>query len=186
MTTDSSVVTDPGRIVQVGMGFFASKTLLSAVELASARRTARLAIGRVDLAGELGLGVDPEGAEFGSIMLQLVIASAAVGIAAPIAPTSTDFRDLDALRASTEHLLRLGFRGRTAVHPAQLPVINQVFTPSPDEVARAQELVAAFEEASRQGSGVTTDADGRMVDAAVVRTAREVLQRADRWAATDD
>lgn len=155
-----------------------ARGLLSALDLASAPRTARLAIGRADLAGELGLGIDHEGPEFRSILLQLVIASSAAGIAAPVAPTSTDFRDLDALRASTEQLLRLGYRGRTAVHPAQLAVINEVFTPSPEEVQRAERLVAAFDEAERNGSGVTTDESGRMVDAAVVRSARDTLQRA--------
>jgi citrate lyase subunit beta/citryl-CoA lyase len=155
-----------------------ARGLLDAVALASADRTARLAIGRADLAGELGLGVDPEGPEFRSILLQLVIASSAAGVAPPVAPTSTDIRDLEALRTSTEQLLRLGFRGRTAVHPAQLSVINEVFTPSEDEVERAERLVAAFEEAERGGSGVITDDNGRMVDVAVVRSAREVLQRA--------
>lgn len=155
-----------------------ARGLLGAVELAEAPRTVRLAIGRADLAGELGLGIDPEGPEFRSILLQLVIASSAAGVAPPVAPTSTDFRDLDALRGSTQQLLRLGYRGRTAVHPAQLPVINEVFTPSAEEVQRAERLVAAFEEAERSGSGVITDDNGRMVDAAVVRSAREVLQRA--------
>lgn len=155
-----------------------ARGLLSAVDLASAPRTVRLAIGRADLAGELGLGIDHEGPEFRSILLQLVIASSAAGIAAPLAPTSTDFRDLDALRASTEQLLRLGYRGRTAVHPAQLAVINDVFTPSADEVQRALRLVAAFDESERNGSGVITDENGRMVDAAVVRSARDTLQRA--------
>ncbi len=157
-----------------------ARGLLDAVDLASAPRTVRLAIGRADLAGELGLGIDPEGPEFRTILLQLVIASSAAGISSPVAPTSTDFRDLDALRASTEQLLRLGYRGRTAVHPAQLPVINEVFTPSHEEVQRAERLVAAFDEAERKGSGVTVDENGRMVDAAVVRSAREVLERAGR------
>ncbi len=106
-----------------------ARGLLSAVDVASAPRVAQLAIGRADLAAELGLGIDPEGPEFRTILLQLVIASSAAGIAAPLAPTSTDFRDLEALRVSTEQLLKLGFRGRTAIHPAQLVVINEVFTP---------------------------------------------------------
>ena len=155
-----------------------ARGLLSALELASAPRVLRLAIGRADLAGELGLGVDPEGPEFRTLLLQLVIASSAAGIAAPVAPTSTDFRDLEALWESTEQLLHLGYRGRTAVHPAQLAVINEVFTPSPDEVHRAQRLVDAFEAAERDGSGVTTDENGRMVDVAVVRSARNTLERA--------
>lgn len=122
-----------------------ARGLLDAQQLAALQRVSRLAIGRADLAGELGLSVDPEGPEFRSLMLGLVVASSAAGIAAPIAPTSTDFRDLEALRISTEQLLRLGFRGRTAVHPAQLATINDVFTPSEDEVVEATALVEAFE-----------------------------------------
>ena len=120
-----------------------ARGLLAAVELASTRRAVRLAIGRADLAAELGLGIDQEGPEFRSILLDIVIASAAAGISAPLAPTSTDFRDLDALRSSTAQLMRLGYRSRTAVHPAQLAVINEVFTPSADEVERARALVEA-------------------------------------------
>lgn len=155
-----------------------ARGLLDAVALAELPRVVRLAIGRADLAGELGLSIDPEGPEFRSILLQLVIASSAAQIAAPLAPTSTDFRDLEALRVSTEQLLKLGFRGRSAVHPAQLPVINEVFTPAPSEVDRAKRLIALFEAAERSGSGVAIGDDGRMVDAAVVRSAREIVQRA--------
>ncbi len=156
-----------------------ARGLLDAVEVASAPRTTRLGIGRADLAGELGLHLDHDGPEFRSIMLQLVIASSAARIAAPVAPTSTDFRDLEALRASTEQLLRLGYCGRTAIHPAQVPVINEVFTPSKDEVDRARQLVEAFDAVLDAGIGVMTDDDGRMVDAAVVRGARDVLARAE-------
>lgn len=162
-----------------------ARGLLGAVDLASAPRVARLAIGRADLAAELGLKVDPEGPDFRSILLQLVIASSAAGISAPIAPTSTDFRDLESLRASTEQLMRLGFRGRTAIHPAQLAIINDVFTPAPDEVLQARRLVTAFDEAVRTGSGVIVDDGGRMVDAAIVRSARDTLARA-AVAATND
>lgn len=155
-----------------------ARGLLSAFDLARAPRVTQLAIGRADLAGELGLSVDPEGPEFRTLLLQLVVASSAAGIAAPLAPTSTDFRDLDALRASTKQLMNLGFRGRTAVHPAQLAVINEVFTPNRDDVRRAKQLVEQFEESERSGAGVILGPDGTMVDAAVVRSARDILSRA--------
>ena len=69
----------------------------------------------------------------------------------------------------------LGFRSRTAVHPGQVPVVNEVFTPTPGEVSAAADVVARFEAAE---GGVTTDAVGRLIDAAVVRGARETLERA--------
>ena len=62
--------------------------------------------------------------------------AAAAGLLAPVAPTSTDFRDLDSFRTTTRALLDLGFRSRTAIHPAQVPVINEVLTPGEGEVGR--------------------------------------------------
>lgn len=152
-----------------------ARGLLSAQRLASMPRVAHLGLGEVDLCAELRLRPSDAREELAPLRLQVVLASAAAGIGAPIAPTSTDFRDLHALRASTEALLRAGFRARTAIHPAQVPVINEVFSPSPEEVAAARRLLAAF---SQSHSGVITDAAGRMVDVAVVRSARELLGRA--------
>ncbi|HLT09698.1 MAG TPA: CoA ester lyase [Micromonosporaceae bacterium] len=155
-----------------------SQGLLRAAELAASPRVHRLGIGEADLLAELRIRPSEGRRELASLRLQVVVASAAAGIAAPMAPTSTDFRDLDALRESTRELMALGFRARTAIHPAQVRIINDVFTPSEDDVERARRIVAAFEAAVQRGSGVCVDDDGRMIDAAVVRSAREVLDLA--------
>ena len=152
--------------------------LLSVAAIAAAPRVVRLGIGEVDLAAELGLRPGAAGAELTALRLQVVVASAAAGIAAPVGPVSRDFHDLAALRDSTRALLRLGFRARTAIHPAQLPIINEVFTPAPSEVRRARRLLAAFDQSERAGAGVMLDDSGGMVDIAVVRAARETLARA--------
>ncbi|HEY1624482.1 MAG TPA: PfkB family carbohydrate kinase [Streptosporangiaceae bacterium] len=154
--------------------------LLAAAALATAPRVLRLGIGEADLAAELGLRPDPGSDEMTALRLQVVVACAAARIAAPAAPMSADFRDLTALRTSTLALRRLGFRARTAIHPAQVAVINEVFTPSAGEVTRARGLIAAFEEAERTGAGVTTDGTGRMLDVAVVRSARAIVARVPR------
>ncbi len=155
-----------------------ARGLQSAAAVAAAPRIVRLGLGEADLAADLGIQLGPDRAELLPVRLQIVVASAAAGTGAPVGPTSTDFRDAGQLRTSTRALLALGFRARTAIHPAQLPVINAVFTPSEAEIARASRLVAAFEAAERAGTGVFTDEDGTMVDLAVVRSAREVLARA--------
>lgn len=152
-----------------------ARGLLDVATSARMPRVRRLGIGEADLIGELGLRPGPGREELAPLRLQVVLASAAAGILAPVAPTSTDFRDLQAFRATSQALLALGFRARTAVHPGQLAVIHDVFTPTEDEVAAARELVETYEQA---GSGVAVDARGRMIDAAVVRSAREVLSRA--------
>jgi citrate lyase subunit beta/citryl-CoA lyase len=167
----------PGRlgvlpIVETARG------LQSVADVAASPRVVRLGLGEADLAADLGVALGPDRAELLPVRLQVVVAAAAAGIGAPVGPTSTDFRDLDGLRASTRALLALGFRARSAIHPAQLPVINAVFTPSAAEIARAGQLVAAYEAAERAGAGVFTGEDGTMVDVAVIRSAREILARA--------
>lgn len=177
LAREQALALAPGSLHVIGL-IETARGLISATEIAGHHRTERLAIGRADLAGELGLSVDPDGPEFRSLMLQLVVASSAAGLGAPIAPTSTDFRDLEALRETTATMDALGFRGRTAIHPAQIPVINAVFTPTVEEVAQAQQLIDSFTRTQEEGAAVMVDSGGRMVDAAVIRTATAVLQRA--------
>ncbi|MGW0247424.1 HpcH/HpaI aldolase/citrate lyase family protein [Nocardia goodfellowii] len=146
--------------------------ILAAFEIASAARVSRLQIGEADLAAELGLTPGPDERELLAIRSQVVLAGAAAGIEPPLGPVRTDFRDLQALRESTIALRRLGFRGRACIHPAQLPVVNEVFTPTAGEVERARALVDRFRDAA---GGVMLDDSGRMVDEAVVRQARRLL-----------
>lgn len=144
-------------------------------EIAAAPRVLRLGLGEADLAADLGLIPDEDREILTPLRLQVVVASAAAGIGRPVGPTSTAFRDLDGFRSSGEALRRLGFRGRTAIHPGQIAVIHEVFTPKPDELAAARDVLARFEAV---GGGGSTAADGRFIDAAVVRNAREVLDLA--------
>jgi citrate lyase subunit beta/citryl-CoA lyase len=141
-------------------------------EIAAAPRVLRLGLGEADLAADLGLILDEERTILTPLRLNVVVASAAAGISRPVGPTSTAFRDLVAFRRSAEALRRMGFRGRTAIHPGQLDVIHEVFTPSAAEVAAARDMLARF--AAADGGGCV-DADGRFIDLAVVRNAREVL-----------
>ncbi|GAB4586555.1 HpcH/HpaI aldolase/citrate lyase family protein [Nocardia sp. IFM 10818] len=145
----------------------------AAREIASAPRVSRVQIGEADLRAELGITPGPDASELLAIRTQIVLASAAAGIAPPLAPTGTDFRDLAALRESTRALRRLGFRGRACIHPAQVPVVNEVFTPAPAEIDRARALIRRFEAAA---GGVVLDDAGRMVDRAVIREARRLLE----------
>jgi len=151
--------------------------LLDAPLVARHPRVRNLAIGEADLTAELGLRPSADEHELWPLRLALVVASAAAGIDPPTAPVSTDFRDLDALRASTGALRRAGFAARSAIHPAQVAIINEVFTPSATEVAEAERLLERFDAAVARGNGVGVDDRGRMVDEAVVRSARRLLAR---------
>ena len=146
--------------------------VLNARDIASAARVVRLQIGEADLRAELGIEPSPDEHEMLWVRSQVVLASAAAGIDAPLAPAATDFRDLDALRTSTDALRRLGFSGRSCIHPAQVVVVNEVFTVGEAEFDAAR-TVLSLDEAS--GGAVTSDGAGHMIDEAVVRRARRLL-----------
>jgi citrate lyase subunit beta/citryl-CoA lyase len=152
--------------------------ILSAPAIAQEPRVWQLGLGELDLCAEVGIQPSTDEHELLPIRVQVVLASAAAGLAPPIGPVSTDFRDLAALRRSTEGLRRVGFGGRWAIHPAQVPVINQTFTPTPEQLEAARRLVERYDGALERGVGVCVDEDGQMVDEAVVRAARRTLARA--------
>lgn len=153
-----------------------------ALEIARSHpRVTALAPGEADLAADLGVSGD-EGLLYARS--RLVAASRAAGLQGPVQSVYTGVRDLDGLRRSTEAGRRLGFFGRSAIHPAQIPVINEVFTPTEEEVAEAKKLLQAMERAAASGTGAFALEDGRFVDEAVVRAARSTLALALR-AGTD-
>jgi citrate lyase subunit beta/citryl-CoA lyase len=168
----------PDRSIAVLALIETAHGLVSAADLAAVPRVVRLGIGEVDLAAELRMELTGAGEEMTPLRLQVVVASAAAGIDAPVAPVARDYRDLETLRQSTRALRGLGFRARTAIHPAQVTVINEVFTPTAEEIQAARQLVGSFTASERAGNGVLTDGRGQMVDVAAVRAAREILRRA--------
>jgi citrate lyase subunit beta/citryl-CoA lyase len=157
-------------LIESARGVYAAKEI--------AEHVSHLALGEADLTADLGITPSEGAPELMSIRTQIVLASAAAGIAPPVGPVSTDFKDLDALRHSTEALKRMGFRGRAAIHPAQVPIINEVFTPTDEEVESAKKVLALYEEAMANGSGAIADENGRMIDEAVARAARQTLELA--------
>ncbi len=168
----------PDRSVRVIPLVEHAEGLRDAAAVAAHPRVDRLGLGEADLAADLGLVPGPEREELWPYRAQVVLASTLARCGRPVGPVETDLRDADLLEHGTRRLLRQGFRARTTLTPAQVAVVNRVLTPSADEVARATAIVAALEAAARSGSGVAVDADGRIVDEAVVRSARDVLSRA--------
>lgn len=155
-----------------------ASALVAIAELAKYSRLLTVGIGEVDLLADLRIRRSAEtDSAINAIRLQVIIHCAAAGLAPPIAPTSTDFRNLAEFTRTTEVFSSLGFRSRTAIHPTQIPVINTVFSPSQSDIANARDVVDRF---TRAGAGVTVDAHGRMIDEAVARSAREILSRAER------
>ena len=146
-----------------------------------APRVVALTWGAEDLADSIGASSNrnPDGSYAFTYELArslTVLGAAAAGVTA-IETISADFRDLDALRARAEQVRRDGFRGMMAIHPAQVPVINQAFTPTEEEVAEAQDIVALF--AAHPGVG-TIGWKGGMLDRPHLARARRLLRQAGR------
>jgi len=101
--------------------------------------------------------------------------AAAAGVN-PIETVYPDIKDLVGLKRVAEAAARDGFTGMMAIHPAQVPVINAAFTPSPEQVANARAIVAAFDANPHAGA---LQLDGKMIDAPHLKQARRILERAE-------
>ncbi|WP_062214002.1 CoA ester lyase [Streptomyces sp. NBRC 109706] len=134
---------------------------------------AGIALGEADLRADLGIASD-EGLAWARG--RAVVAARAAGLPPPAQSVYPDVRDLTGLAASCATGRALGFLGRTALHPRQLPVIEEAFLPTAAEIAAAREVLAAAE----AEAGALALADGRFVDAAVVAGARRTLALAAR------
>lgn len=149
-----------------------ARALLALADIASAPGVERLQLGEADLSADLGTPFEHADQILSPIRLQVVVTSVAARLESPVAPVSTNFRDLQAFERSTVDLRRLGFGARAVIHPAQVDVANRVFTPSAEKVEAAQRLLDA---ATESASGVFLDENGRMVDEAVLRSARRIV-----------
>jgi citrate lyase subunit beta/citryl-CoA lyase len=146
----------------------------------AAERVIGLAFGSEDFALDLGLPTKREGEA-----ADLLYARSATVVAAVSAGKLAfdgiwpDIEDAAGLRADSLRARRLGFTGKTLIHPDQVAVVNEVFSPSAEEVEEAGRVVRAFDEALARGHGAVA-LDGRMLDAPVVDRARRVLRAHER------
>ncbi|WP_439485456.1 HpcH/HpaI aldolase/citrate lyase family protein [Blastomonas fulva] len=141
-----------------------------------APRVVALTWGAEDLADSIGASSNrnPDGS-YGftyELARSLTVLGAATAGVAAIETISADFRDLDALRLRAEKVRRDGFRGMLAIHPAQVDVINDAFTPSAEEIAQAREIVAIFD--ANPGVGAI-GYKGGMLDRPYLSRAQQLL-----------
>ena len=151
-------------------------TQLDAIAAAHTRVVGQI-VGAEDLAVSLRMAVDDDTLYVANV--NNVVAARRAGIL-PIGfiGSVADFKDLDAFRARIQRARRLGFESAFCVHPSQVPILNEVFSPSADEIAFAQGVVAEFERQVGAGRAAYTY-QGRMVDLPIVDQSRLVLARAD-------
>ncbi len=127
-----------------------------------------------DAARALGSEWTPEGLESLFVRSKILLDIRAAGVKFPLTGVWLDLRDLDGLRAFCVQSRQLGFTGMMSIYPGHLSVINEVFSPSPDEIAYWQELISLVEEAESNGTTAITFR-GEMVDTAMVKTGRDRL-----------
>ena len=130
-----------------------------------------------DLVADLGVEWEPVGTGLHYSRSRVLLAARAAGVPHPIDGVFMNFRDQDALRVESQLARRLGYVAKLAIHPAQVGIINEVFTPTAEEVAHHRSILEVFERALADGTA-SVGADGKMIDYAVARTARSVLARA--------
>jgi citrate lyase subunit beta/citryl-CoA lyase len=148
------------QAIESAAGFFLAGTFRD-----TSKRLIGMTWGPEDLSAELGAEAnrDAEGrlTEPYRLARAMCLYGAAAAETAAIETVYVDFRNLEGLRRETDESRRDGFTGRLAIHPAQVPVINEVFTPTPEALARAHAVVDAFAQAP--GAGVVA-IDGKMYD----------------------
>ena len=142
----------------------------------SSDRIVAVALGAEDFTNDMEIKRTDGDSELAYARGAIAVAARAAGVLALDTPFFA-FRDPVALKANSEMSRAIGFKGRFAIHPAQLDIINGVYSPSEDEVAQARREIEAFEEAVAMGRG-STSLDGKVIDVPVVKRAQALLDRA--------
>jgi citrate lyase subunit beta/citryl-CoA lyase len=155
-----------------------SRAVMRVYDIAIASpRVVGLAFGAEDYTDDMDIQRTDEGDEVYFPRATVALAARAAGVAALDSPF-VRFRDQDGLKREIEVALKLGFKGKFAIHPAQLDTINAMFSPRPEDVEYARRVMEAWDQAEAEGRG-STSLDGRMIDVPVVKRARSLLAMAD-------
>jgi citrate lyase subunit beta/citryl-CoA lyase len=165
----------PGAIRIVANIESAAGVLRASEVLAASERIDQLGFGEADLSRDLKARVGPHKDETFVARSLLVLASAAVGRSSPCDGVHLDRSDHAGLEATTRRGRDLGFFGRTSIDLRQVPIINAIYTPDPDQVAWARAVVELQAQVEREGRGSGWLPDGRFVDIAVARAAEDVI-----------
>jgi len=163
-------------IIETGLGVSNLK------EIAACRsRLRRLCFGAGDYTLDMGMRWSLDEAELAHARAALVLESRAGGLEPPVDTVFIELRETEAFAASAARALALGFQGKLCIHPDQVAPVNAAFSPTGAEIAHAQRIVAAFEQAERAGSA-SIQVDGYFVDYPIVEKARRTLALAARIA----
>jgi len=160
--------------------------VLEASNMAACARVEAFCFGATDFLNDISGEADELGLATLHAQSELVITSRAAGLAPPIASVWTDLSDMDGFRRSTLMMRRIGFFGRSCIHPKQLPVVHDVFTPSSRQLERAHKIVALAEQGARSNRGALLMENGQFVDEAVLARARAVIKLGEQFGTTPE
>lgn len=152
--------------------------IINAYELCSASpRIVAVAFGAEDYTVDMGIERTEEGSEVLLPRATVAMAAKAAGVIA-LDPVYANFKDIDGFKKDAELGKSLGYKGKFAIHPSQIEHINDVYSPSQEDIEYARTVVAAFKDAESQGRGAVA-LDGKMIDVPVVKRAESLLALAD-------
>jgi citrate lyase subunit beta/citryl-CoA lyase len=136
---------------------------------------ASLIFGSADFSSDVRCRPGGDRAEIGLALQMIVLSARSAGIDAIDAPCF-DIRDPDLLQRESLQARRLGFDGKSALHPDQLEIVNRVFETTPEEIAWAERVLAGLDEAETRGKALTT-VDGKLLDNPHRAAAERILKR---------
>lgn len=155
-----------------------AKAIVNAYEIcASSKRIVAVAFGAEDFTNDMGIERTDDDSEIAHARSAVCIAARAADVIALDTPYF-GFRDTDGLQRDANAAKKQGFKGKFAIHPAQIDIINATFSPSSQEIEHAKRVLAAFEAAEHQGRA-STSLNGKVIDVPVVKRARAILEMAD-------
>lgn len=163
--------------IRLLIGVETAKGILNIKEIAEAdQRLEAIIFGAEDYAASIGATRTKEGWEVLYARSVVVAACAANGLQA-IDMVYIDFKDLEGLRLEAEQGARFGFSGKQVIHPNQVPIVQEAFTPSDEAITYAKRIVESFEASQKEGKGAYS-LDGKMIDMPLLKNAQKVLERA--------
>lgn len=162
--------------IRILIGIETAKGILNLKEIAAHPRLDAIIFGGEDFAASIGAVRTQDAVELLYARQAVIVACAAYDLQ-PIDIVTIDYKDLDALKVESEFGARLGFSGKQVIHPNQVPVVQEAFTPSAEAIAYARRIVETFEASQKEGKGAYS-LDGKMIDMPLLKNAQKVLSRA--------
>lgn len=162
--------------IRILIGVETAKGIFNLREIAAHPRLDAVIFGGEDFAASIGATRTEDAVELLYARQAVIVACAAYDLQ-PIDIVTIDYKNLDALKAEAEFGARLGFSGKQVIHPNQVPVTQETFTPSDSAIAYARRIVETFEASQKEGKGAYA-LDGKMIDMPLLRNAAKVLARA--------